>query len=438
MKKQQINNALNSLNKMKKFSLLFAFSFSYALFAQNNENNLKSSLDAKLLKQYVNAKGSGIISFDASNIKQYWIDKTVLSKDNSIIISLNKNKDSFESVPLRIQLANVNETQDCKIEIIADTEKDFSFSVLNDKDRVLSKSANEDDFINYKVVSAIFPLEKTQDLSFQLKISSKRAELISIKKLILSFSRNENYLVSPGILKISNNSLQKKEEQGKDAYSFSLTGKNTTFYPPHKILTTDNTVSTSVKIKNTGITPTRVYIGFILYAKGQYRLFKGNYPFKNTNFIMNVLSSEAQSNRIVVDSCPTNWEPGCYLASNAKEDMSDIPNTQLAGKIVEIKKKDDVHTEILLDKPLDKAIPQGTKLRVHGTSGAYIYLANKVLQPGEEEVFTSKISKDDNSLQHSPKAFSRGVDYVMPLIFSYSVNSDKENTILISDYVISY
>ena len=111
----------------KAFLLLLMTSVSNGAFAQTSTTD-----DSKLIEQFIQSKGySEIIVFDASNIKQFWTDKTVFSRDGLIHVSLNKNDNStFESVPLRIQLANVKETQDCKIDIITDNS-DVSFTVFN-------------------------------------------------------------------------------------------------------------------------------------------------------------------------------------------------------------------------------------------------------------------------------------------------------------------
>ena len=114
-------------------SLLFCgVVFLSAIFSYAQESNkIVQKTDDVLLDEYIASKGSGIISFDASNIKQFWIDNSVVSRNSSFeIILKSTNNQSFESVPLKIQLANVNEAMDCTIEVIADTEEYF-FSVCS-------------------------------------------------------------------------------------------------------------------------------------------------------------------------------------------------------------------------------------------------------------------------------------------------------------------
>ena len=107
--------------------------------------------DNDLINQFFVSTGlSPDIVFDPSNIKQYWIDHSVLSSGNSITIGLNSN---FESVPLPVKFANINETLDCKISVIADNP-DVSYTTINDKKEIVSHSTKEDDFISYTVLSS--------------------------------------------------------------------------------------------------------------------------------------------------------------------------------------------------------------------------------------------------------------------------------------------
>jgi hypothetical protein len=166
-------------------------------------------------------------------------------------------------------------------------------------------------------------------------------------------------------------------------------------------------------------------------------LFGRNYPFKN-NGVSHIVSARENSATIIVDSFPA-WSRGGYVALNAKEDLSDIPNTNLLdGTIVSVKQLENGYGEIIMNKPLKKALEKGTAIRIHGTAGSYFYTNEKVLQPGEESTFNSSIRKNEDSIVYSSKEFPKGVYYVQPLILSYSVEKDAENTIVISDYSISF
>lgn len=397
------------------------------------------SNDAKLLEEYVKAKGASIV-FDAANIKQFWIERSVSAQNGNVCIYLDPSASGgFDSVPLKVQLMNVNEALDCKVEVIADSP-DFSFTVANSKNKTLSASAADQQFIQYHAASATFHLEDTPDYSFRLKFSSKALDSLSVKKILLSFSNNKNstYLASPGKLKVGSDNVSFSGPLSKEDNAFKITGKQSTLFLKNNILASGTDIETSVKVKNVGDKPTRVYVGFAAYTKNKVRLDGKNYPYKNLNKVLTVVSSEAGSDKIVVDSY-SEWAKNCHLALNAEDDMADIPNVTIAdGRIVDVKKLDDGKAEITVDKPFKTALEAGTKIRIQGQGGAYLYTNNKVLQPGEEAVFTSSVKKDDSFLEYSTKAFSRGVHYVRPLIFSYSTDSKEENTVEISDYTISY
>ena len=233
--------------------------------------------------------------------------------------------------------------------------------------------------------------------------------------------------------KVRTNSIISKN----NVNSFFVTGKQTAIFSLQKILTTNNTLVNSVTIKNTGNVAVNVFWGYGIYTKDNTWLNSKNFPFQNINNVLKVISSSDRGDTIIVDSYP-DWAKNCHLALNAKEDMSDIPNTFLAGTVSEIKQNEKGQAEITLNTPFTSKIEEGTMLRINGQGGAYLYTNTKNLQPGEEHVFNSTIKKDETFLEYSSKAFPKGVYYVVPVILSYSVDSDKENTIMISNYTVLY
>ena len=423
------------MNFLVAVILLFAAS---AVLAQTKNKTNTSSDTTELIDQYIKARGySNIISFDALNIKQFWVDNTVMSNNGFIHILLDTQ--TRNSRPQKVQLANVNEAMDCRIDVITENP-DVSFFVTNSKSKTISKSFAEDDFIQYHVISSVFHLEDTQDYSFNLIFGSNKPDTLTIKKIFLSFSKNPDsiFCVSPGVFVVSAKDVTAQAVPDSEGKGFTVTGKESNIFLKKKIMVSENTVKTSVTIKNTGKKTTRVHIGYSAYSKDDILLWGCNYPYKNINKVLNVVSSEDGSAKITVDSFPE-WTKNCFLALNAREDLSDIPNTSLAaGKIIDIKKLPDGRAEITMDQPVKKALKQGEKVRINGLRGAYLYTSSKELQPGEEETFTSSIQKDDNMIQYSVNALSRGVYYVKPLILSNSVDTKEENTILITNYQIGY
>ena len=405
--------------------------------AQNIEDGNPSN--DTLIDQYVQSKGKGILVLDPSNVKQFWIDKPVASKDDAISILLDYKN---ESIPLMIQLSNVKSGQDCIVEVITETQ-DVSFAVTNSLSKVIAESTEKDMLFQYHVIeSSPVQLDETTQNSFFLNFRTKGIKNLVIKRIILSFVPNENYLASPGEVILSDKNAIMKSGQIRsrddDPNSFFVSGKSTEVLFDKRILVVDNNLSSSVTIRNVGEVPATVCCGYAAYTDNNQQINSKNNPYK-VNKVLKVVSSKSNSKTIVVDSSPE-WEKGCCLVLNAKEDLSDFPNFSfLDGTIEKITKIDGTHTEIRLDKPINKRIEKGTKIRVQSVlRSTYLYTDSKVLNPGEEVTFTSSIKKNDSLLKYSSSAaFCRGTVYVVPVILSYSYSAEQ-NTIEISDFTVSY
>lgn len=432
------NNRIILKGKIRVLSILSLLSLS--LVANAQKSTIGQEDDSALLDSFIQAKGlSGIISFTPSNIKQFWTDKSVLSQDNSIRILL---EDGQKSLPFRIQLANVKENQDCRIDVIS-SNSDFSFSILDRGQKKLSTSSAEDNFINYSVASASFHMEDTSDFSFYLQFSSAISVELEIKKIILSFSNNKNslFLASPGTLVVTESNctgpdLNKMNEKN----TFSATGKNSRIMSNNKVFVSNNTIRNSVKVKNIGEKPTRVFFGYALYTKEKKIIDTKSNPYNYKNKVLKIVSAEPGSTSIIVDTEPE-WRKGSVVALNAKEDLSDFPNRSfVAGSIQDVKKIDDNHFEIFFDKPNNnKDVKAGMPVRVQGFGGgSYLYTNDVILQPGEETTLSSSIKKDDDYVRFGQESFCRGTYYVTPVLLSYSVNKDDENTVQITDFTVSY
>ena len=418
----------------RSLAVLFVLFFASMAFAQNE---MTTTDNAKLLDDYIRSKGySGVIEFDASNIKQFWVNPSVSGKNGSVNILLEKkNVDKMESIPLKIQLANVTDALDCKVDVIS-SSSDIAFRVTNAKSKVLSKSSFENDFIHYHISSASFHMEDASGFLFNLVFESGSPDPLSIRKIVLSFSNNKNssVLVSPGELKITKNDLAVVKtgsiSESPDK-SILVSGKQTIVSTAKFIPVADNAISTTLKIKNNGDKPTRIYTGFAIYSIDKAPLDSRNYPYNNINKLLTVISVDKAAGKIVVDSCPEGAK-NCFLAYGAKSDLSDVPNEQLVtGKISEIRKLENGQAEIVMNAPIKTPLEEGAKVRVHG-NGANLYTEVKTVQPGQEETFTATVKKDDESLEFSKKTFSKGVFYVKPVILS------SEDNISISDYSVSF
>lgn len=421
------------------------FLTSGAVFSQNTANEAKNTeSDQKLLDQFIQSKGKGIITFDASNIKQFWVDNSVIARKDYFEIFLNKGN----SIPLKLQLANVSGAQNCKIEVISETPG-IAFTVSDMNSKKISSSSQDNSFVNYNVFSSSFSLEDIlinyspeYNFCFQLIFNAPKCESINIKAIVLSFSDNGNVISNlSGTLALTSEDIVIQraviESENQDG-SFSVTGKKSRISTKKSFFVADKAFTVSVKIKNTGKSTTKVYIGYNVYSGQHILIDSGSYPYKNVNKVLNVISVEKGGNSIIVDSYPE-WNKGGLVSLNAKEDMSDIPSVSvLEGKIEDVKELEDGRAEIIMSKPISNALKQGDKIRINHGFGRSLYSETIDIQPGEERVFSHTIKKDNDFLQYSSKAFSRGVYYFRPLILSYSTDSKEENTIQITEYTVQH
>ena len=440
----ETKNYVHTRLKRKIFSLMIGFFFcSFMLFSKDNSSLAKPSpleID-NLLEQYVTSLGARVIVFDPSNIKQYWIDSSVLKKDDTFEISLRESINGFTSNLLPIKLIHVDESQDCHVEIIAET-KDFSFEIVDAKKKSISEPLSVKSFLLSTSCSTSFHLEDTADLSFYIKFESPVASSLSIRKIIVSFSKNakSSFLASPGKYDMIKDTLSvnAKSRIKNDTDSLVLSGYQMEAFATTKILTQGaKGLTCSVRIKNIGDEATRIYVGFRPYLQNRVYLRPNHYLTSGYDAILSVISSEDNSSSIITDHYEEDVT-GFYFAIEAKEDLSDIPNLNLTeGYVKEIKQIDDKKTEFILSKPNTKGLASGTKIRPQ-KSGGFFYANVKVLQPGEEFVWSDTIKQDPDSVYYSQNGIPKGVYYVCPIIFSYSISPEQLNTILVSEYTVSF
>ena len=435
--------------RLTNCALLFVcLSFISELYAQVRSGGVtltpQAMNDDQLIENYLQSKNyADAILLDSTNIKRFWIDKSVVGKDGSIIVSLSPNgKDLLKSRLLPIQLASVNESMDCTVTAIVQSP-DVTFSIINKRQKEILDLSLKEDFISYHIYSSSFHLEDTPDFFFNFLCSSKTADTVAIKKIMLSFSKNKDslYLASPGTLRIipRNATIKNLVPESDGSMNITLSGTGSSIVSDNKILMADNALRASFKAKNTGSVPVRIRSGYGIYTKDNTRLDGKNYLPKEDAKIAKVISAEKGESSIFVDSELDSGKE-CYIALNAKADFSDIPNTNLLKiSIEEVIKHSDSSYEIKLKAPLTKKIEKGTPIRLHiERGGQNLYVTNKVLQPGEEEVFTSTIQADDQLLQFAQQAFPKGTYYVKPLIYLGSEKRDESHVVEISDYTIVY
>ena len=394
----------------------------------------------KILNQFVQSKGSNIIVFDASNIKQFWIDNTVAAKDDLINIILRREINKWISEPMKIQLANVSLFQDCTIEVFSETP-DLSFSVLNGTQRAVAMSSDEDPFLNYHVTAATIHMDDTENTSFFLRFSSIESEFAKIKKIVLSFKNNPNFLSSSGTIEIKELNCRRGQiTTASEDHSLSLKGQLIETFSTYKIFVKDNTVSTEMIAKNIGNEPIKVIAGYQIFTQNGSSIDTRCNLYKNENQILTVLDFVKGSKTITVDTYPE-WEKGCSLVLNAKSDFSDFPNTSfVGGSIQDVRKKDNDHIEILFSRAIEQAIEKGTKVRVQTPEISIFLQADiKILQPGEEAVLSFSKKKNDSISRFVYSDFCKGTYYVVPCFTAYSSkDGTKEVSLQITKFTVSY
>lgn len=240
------------------------FSSAFAQKVSSIDNGFEKN-DSELIDKYIKSLGDKTIVFDGSNIKQFWVDKTVSGQNNEIIILMtSKSKNENESDTFKIQLDNVIETQDCKIRVITKID-DLSFSITDSKMNILSDSAFEEKIINYNVSSATVHLENTESFAFGITLSTPAAEkIVQIKKIVLSFSENQEsaFKGSPGFNTLS---------ELIDAKGITIPGSDYKYYISDK--------------------KDRIYFKIPNETADQYRFFYHAYPIEKENLLEDRIAS---------------------------------------------------------------------------------------------------------------------------------------------------
>lgn len=109
------------------------------------------------------------------------------------------------------------------------------------------------------------------------------------------------------------------------------------------------------------------------------------------------------------------WMKNAWVAFNAKADLSDLPNRELAAVGNSIEKKGDVWV-VTLKTPLKKAYAAGTSVREHG-NGGYVYVQAGVKIGADWKTVTGTIT-GINPLKNggSYKKFWPGTVTIRPIL----------------------
>ncbi|MDD5597331.1 MAG: hypothetical protein PHV82_05270 [Victivallaceae bacterium] len=123
------------------------------------------------------------------------------------------------------------------------------------------------------------------------------------------------------------------------------------------------------------------------------------------------------------------------VAFGAKEDFSDLPNTDLSAPIDKLEKQGDIY-EVTLKAPLKKNYPAGTEVRQHFLGGGYQYCAASYKQVPAEWTKYSALIKGIDQKGPSNKQFWPGTKYVRAIvILNYQAKKDQDCQTLFDDIV---
>lgn len=401
-------------------------------------------------------KDSGTFVMDSENVMQYWIDDCVFRHNGKILIELSpvaeidtdsekkeeddddEEKQQFECSFLKLKIPELNRKKDFTVSVSFATPG-VQYQLFDRFHKLFYTSPVSN---GSQTELPTFLLHSSEFAGSELffKFTSSEVDTVNINKITIDYQSNPDFIYRKLFYVASDQFDSKLISANTFAYTYSATGKRTMLIAKGKIVVPEkeSAIKMSVKVRNTGKNPTRIYVGYKYFDKDRTHISSGSFPAKGTNSIVNVVSSKAGSNTLIVDAMPK-YSKGNCIALNARTDLSDVPNLSLLdGNISAVKELPDGKAEITMSLPIKTAVPKGTPVRIHQGAGMFLYMNDQILQPGEEKVFTSSISKDESSHLYTSDSIATGVYYVSPLILSYSTDANLDNTVKISDWVLTY
>jgi len=199
------------------------------------------------------------------------------------------------------------------------------------------------------------------------------------------------------------------------------------------------TYKLSGSFKSVGKDQGRCYLGLIMYNAKKRLIHRNHITHKAGSQTKLAADAKAGDTVIKLADC-SKWDTRKLnrklVAFGAKDDLSDLPNTDLSFPIAKLEKQGDVY-EVTLTKPLKKDYPAGTEVREHYRTGGYQYCAaaNKPI-PNEWTKY-SAIIKGINSKGPSNKQFWPGTKYVKAvIIMNYRAKKDQDCQTLFDDVIL--
>lgn len=126
--------------------------------------------------------------------------------------------------------------------------------------------------------------------------------------------------------------------------------------------------------------PVSLYFGFAPYD-AQNRAIPPSLVFISAASQTEVAEDAKKGDKVIKVKDASKWDVKrgyCHIAFGVKEDLSDLPNRDLAATVKPNVRKNGEIWEILLKKPLTRDIAAGTAVRQHFDGSAWIYCAGLV------------------------------------------------------------
>ncbi|MFA6716224.1 MAG: hypothetical protein WCS27_12660 [Victivallaceae bacterium] len=197
-----------------------------------------------------------------------------------------------------------------------------------------------------------------------LHCSSKEINPAGQEKSKEVFSK-ENYFLGGA-------TLVRQERNGQKAYL--VKGKKKIFSKEKFRIDPEKYYKASVWVKAVGNQPSYAYLGIAPFTEEWKFISSGTVSgIKST--LTKLAASCKASDTVIKVTDGSKWKKGktFFVAFNAKEDESDLPNFNYTpGIITNIERKNGVYN-VTLSKPAGKAYPAGTGVREHYHCAMYIY-----------------------------------------------------------------
>lgn len=199
------------------------------------------------------------------------------------------------------------------------------------------------------------------------------------------------FIVSAETINLADKSYLRKQFGEHSATGTEFTTRGRTFLAASRPVGIDPAKKYSFKLKVTGKTEknVRLYIGFNLMDINGRPYQALAWQGIASTFTVVTRAAKAGDSVIYVKNGQT-WLTSApvYIALDAKEDNSDIPNTKIVRSNVKSKVRKGDEWEIVLKTPLKADIAEGTNVRQH-IAGGYFYTAVKTIKPTDGEIVLS-------------------------------------------------